>query len=694
MWEQLRVFLVAFTKQHNMPTPITRSKFCSGKLLVGAFAFVVSTLTGCGGDSVAPTANTTIVAGSVTALSGNGQTAITGTALAQSLVVQVSSASGTPISGATVTFAVTSGSATLSATSAQTDNSGAASTQVTVGSTAGVVTISAAVSGTTLKTQFSVTAIASTNDAGCTTPLTLAVGGALTVSGSSLCVSGGSSGAEFALIPFNSSTTASAKSTISVQATGTTTVTSAIESSDAIASLGAASTVAAVNGQQSFELALRARERSALKAGASAARSWFASRSATAGARLNAIPSTATVGSIYSLNSNADNACTNAKMRGARVMAVGRKAIILADTLNPSGGFTQDEYATMAATFDDTVDDVDTKAFGDPTDIDNNGHVILYFTSAVNALTPKGASYYVGGFFYGRDLLPTTSSAVGSCATSNAAEMFYLLVPDPSGTINGNSFSKTFVSGATIGTLAHEYQHLINASRRLYVNTAATDFEETWLDEGLAHMAEELLFYRRSGLSPLSNISATLLRSNNTYRNAFNSDGISNFGRLESFLESPSSNSPYASNDSLATRGATWSLLRYAIDQQSASQETVLRQLVNSTTTGLSNLRNVFGSDLTPLFRDWATSFILDDVSGAASRYSSRSWNIPSVSSALTEAGTYPLATQSLVSGVSKSVAINGGGAAYLRFGVASSGTGTLTWTAPAAVLTTVVRLK
>lgn len=646
-------------------------------------------------DDASPTASSNVVPSSVTALSGNGQSAITGSALAQSLVVQVTSASGAPISGAAVLFAVTSGEATLSATSVKTDDSGTASTQVTVGGTVGAVVIAATVSGTALSAKFDVTAVASTSDATCSTPLTMAVGAAVTIVGSSTCVSGGTNGAEFALIPFNGATSAATRSTFSVQPTGISTVSSILSNGETVAALSATSTQTSVNGQQAFEVALRSRERSALKAGVEGARQWFASRSTMGGARLNSIPSAPAIGSLYSLNSNADNACTNAKLRAARVMAVGRKALVLADTLNPAGGFTQAEYASIAATFDDVVDDVDTKAFGDPTDIDGNGHVILYFTSAVNSLTPKGAGYYIGGFFYGRDLLPTTSSStMGACATSNVAEMFYLLVPDPNGSINGNSFSKTFVTSATISTVAHEYEHLINASRRMYVNTAATDFEETWLDEGLAHTAEELLFYKRSGLSPLTNIDATKLRSNTTYRTVFNDDGISNFGRLASFLANPSANSPYASNDSLATRGATWSFLRYAIDQQAASQETVLRQLVNSTTSGLANLRNVFGSDLTPLFRDWATSFILDDVTGVASRYSFRSWNIPSISSALTDAGTYPLATQSLVSGVAKSVSVSGGGVAYLRFGVASGGVGSLSWTAPAAVQTTVVRIK
>ena len=87
-----------------------------------------------------------------------------------------------------------------------------------------------------------------------------------------------------------------------------------------------------------------------------------------------------------------------------------------------------------------------------------------------------------------------------------------------------------------IATLGHEYQHLINASRRMYVNTAATDFEETWLDEGLSHVAEELLFYARTGLKPRANIDATLLRTSSAYVDAFNNEAISNFSRLGEYL--------------------------------------------------------------------------------------------------------------------------------------------------------------
>lgn len=688
-----------------------------------ATALLLSTTAACGRDSAGPTAVNSVTPASVTSLSGNGQSAIVGSSLAQSLVVKVSNSAGSPIAGATVSFAVTSGVATLSQPSAQTDNSGIASTQVTVGSAAGAVVVAATVLGTSLTTQFSVTALASTGGADCSTPISLSVGGAIILSGASVCVAGSS--AEYMLIPFNSATNAATLSMFSVQPSDIRTLTSALKPGalsggmsgalfDAVsgtvsgsgsgtasgtmpATLGAPSgRQASATGRQAFEMGLRKRERDALQPRFSAARSWYASRGIGSGARFNAIPSTATVGTLVSLNSNAGDACARPDMRVARVAAVGRKALVVADTSNPAGGFTDADYASIAATFDDVVDPIDTRAFGEPSDIDANGHVVLYFTSAVNALTPKDVGYYIGGFFFGRDLFPTTSTnTLAACDASNVAEMFYLLVPDPDGVINGNKRTKTFVTNVTISTVAHEYQHLINASRRLYVNTAATGFEVTWLDEGLAHMAEELLFYGRSGLAPLYNIDAPLVRSNETYRSAFNSDVISNFGRLRSFLANPSQNSPYANNDSLATRGATWSFLRYAIDQQPASsQETLLRQLVNSTTAGLSNLRAVFGSDLTPLFRDWATSFALDDVSGAAMRYQMRSWNLPSILGALDTNGSYPLATQALSDRTLTTVTVAGGGAAYLRFGVGGGGSASLLWTTPVAVVTTLVRTK
>ena len=187
--------------------------------------------------------------------------------------------------------------------------------------------------------------------------------------------------------------------------------------------------------------------------------------------------------------------------------------MILADTLNPTGGFTTSDYQRYAAKFDTLIYPLDVSAFGAPTDIDNNGRVGIVFTRAVNELTKPGENTYVGGFTFSRDLFPVTAnSRAEACATSNQGEYFYLLTPDPTGAVNGNTRTTGFVDTNTTAIIAHEFQHLINGGRRIYVNDAS-DFEDTWLDEGLAHIAEELLFYREAGLGPKQNLDTPLLRA-------------------------------------------------------------------------------------------------------------------------------------------------------------------------------------
>jgi hypothetical protein len=452
-----------------------------------------------------------------------------------------------------------------------------------------------------------------------------------------------------------------------------------------------------------FEARLRAEAARALRPRFAAARAWRRTRASADGLAPRdapsraAIPRNVTVGTLVTLNANGDDPCETPQYRGARVQAVSDRAIVVADTSNPVNGFTAAEYQGIAATFDTLVDAVDRRNFGDPSDLDANGRVVLYYTSAVNALTPRNSDFYVGGFFTPRDLFPTRDGPLGEgCAASNEAELFYLLVPDPSGMVNGNRHTKSFVATVTIATVAHEYEHLINASRRLYVSTTAEEFEEPWLDEGLAHVAEELVFFQRAGLGPRRNIDATLLRSTPPLSAAFTEQAIENFDRLSLFLDNPPRGSPYADDDSLSTRGAAWSFLRYAADRATATdQATIWQRLVNSPTVGLENVRQVFGSDVTGLFRDWATMLLLDDVPGAEARFQFASWNLRSVLAALDGAGVYPLRTTSLVDGAQSTASIAGGGAAYLRFAVGAGKTASLSWEAlPPTVTLTLVRLR
>jgi hypothetical protein len=660
------------------------------------------TLAACSSDSTSPLTTPAAIA----AISGNGQSASVGTPLTSPIVFEVTTAADAPVSGVTVSFAVTSGTATLAPTTVVTDANGTASTFVTLGGTAGNVEITATVKGLSARASATATQLASTD---CTTSgTTLTLGQVVTgVSGSSLCVAGGTSGGDFVLVPFNSTLSGSSSASLSFQAlnVGATTAASLTPSPNTFNLLAGVSlqrsVLASLDLTSALDAKLRASEARELAPRIAGAREWMAARRRSAsgaipGLSLSVTSSTAAVGDFVSLNANANSACSSPDMRTGRVAAVSSRAIVVADTTNPSGGYTDADYQSIASKFDNLVDPTDTRAFGQPTDIDGNGHVVLFFTRAVNQLTPANSSSYVAGFFYARDLFPATAAnGFQACASSNGGEMFYLLVPDPNGVVNGNRFTKDAVTRVAISTVAHEYQHLINASRRMYVNTASTDFEETWLDEGLAHVAEELLFFAESGLSPRANIDATLLRTSSTYVDAFNNDAISNFGRLGQFLAAPSSNSPFADDDELATRGATWSFLRYAADHTAGEDNAKWMQLVNSTTTGLANLSSVFGSNLTTLVRSWATSIFTDDLTTTDAGYQQPTWNLRSLFAALQTNGAYPLATNALGASSPVSVNVSGGSAAYLRFSVAAGQTAQVQWnTLPANVQLTLVRTR
>lgn len=393
------------------------------------------------------------------------------------------------------------------------------------------------------------------------------------------------------------------------------------------------------------------------------------------------------VGEILRLNANAMSACGNPQYRGARVEAVTQRAIIVADTLNPAGGFTRAEYQAIGETFDTLVYPTNEQNFGAPSDIDANGRSIIFFTRAVNELTPPGSQSFIAGFFFVRDLFHRTlaerirQDINFVCPASNFAEIFYIMVPDPA---RGGSFSKQSVAENAVGTVGHELEHLINASRRLYVNNA-NELEEPWLDEGLAHIAEELLFYRASGLTPRRNITLETITSSPRVRSALNSYGIDNIARYITYLVEPDSNS-LLGNDDLPTRGASWAFLRYSADRRAGNDRDLWFGLVNSQTSGVANLQQVLRVNPIDWMQDWTVSVYTDDAPIATGVlpvepiYTQPSWNFRSVIPGLCRNATtfcrnqlFPLKTYSLAS-AERSLTLQAGGAAFVRFGIAEGG--------------------
>jgi hypothetical protein len=499
----------------------------------------------------------------------------------------------------------------------------------------------------------------------------LAVGEIATLSGptaSEFCVHGTPAGAEFTAIPFYSNQ-AGTQLRISIS-TGSTTV--GASPSRMVAPRFQAlrdSRPLRLRRDEAFETQLRERSQRELTPLIPLARL----TRQQGGGRLNLVVQVPQIGDLLQLNTNPQAGCTNPTMRTGRVAAITSRAIIVTDTANPPNGFTDADFQFFGVTFDTLVYPVSTQNFGEPSDIDANQRVIIFFTRAVNELTPPGQGSYVGGFFFSRDLFPkTATSSVEGCPASNIAEMFYLLVPDPEGVVNQNVRTTSFVRTVAVGIVAHELQHLINASRRLYVNTGSSGFEEIFLDEGLAHIAEELTFYRASGLTPKQNISAGSVSSSQRISDAFESFGVANVLRYREFLKDPLTNSPYADDASITTRGAIWSFLRYAVDRRAVSESSTWFELVNPPpgSRGLPNLTRVFGLDLISWVRDWAIANYADDfVAGVPTVGTNPSWEFRSIVSAENN-GNFPLESGQIDNASITSMAIRDGASAYLRFGV------------------------
>ena len=667
-----------------MLAPQLRGAFAA--MAIGALSF----LSACKSDVAAPKPSS---AAKLAVLSGDGQSGLVGTTLQTPLEVQVTSKDGSPLANVLVTFAVTLGEGTLSPTSARTDATGKAHTVLTLKANVGRVEVTATVSGTTIVQVLVATAVPPDVPCTASNAVSMSVGQVLAaLPAQSVCLSGGGGGSEFAVIPFNGSPVFTANKSLNFTSTGASAVTTPALSAKASVAGSVVQTAPALPARDfRFEGRLRESETRELTPLVASARAWrrarLASAAETRGALKVSIPSL-TVGQTVSLNANADDPCTNASMRTGRVVAISNNSVVIADVNNPTGGYTDAEYQSIAVTFDTLVLALDQAAFGNATDIDQNGHIVLFFTRAVNELTEAGnSSSIVGGFFYARDLFPKTATAdFQACAGSNVGEMFYLMVPDPNGVVNGNVRSKAAVSRLTISTTAHELQHLINAARRLYVNDVGGEDweEELWLNEGLSHVAEELLFYRESGLAPRQNVDLPTLRTSQRILDAFNNDQIQNTSRYGSYLRQPSISSPYAPNDSLHTRGATWSLLRYLADHRGTTDGDVWSRLANSTTRGMSNLQQVYGSELPNLVRDWATSVLTDDIAGVDARYQQPSWNFRSIFTAMSSFNnTFPLQTLTVADGSPRSVTLRGGGTAFVRFGVAGGGIGSVFWGIP-----------
>jgi hypothetical protein len=335
----------------------------------------------------------------------------------------------------------------------------------------------------------------------------------------------------------------------------------------------------------------------------------------------------------------------------ARLEFAGTNVYVYVDTAAPPNGFTPSQLTTFGQYADNLLYGLDVTTFGAPTDIDHNGHVIMLLTQIVNGVTPASecqSEGYVAGFFYSGDL---TFGALNS----NDGEIFYQVVPDPTGKYSC-PHTAAEVTSVTPGTFLHELQHMINYGHHVVMHSAPA--EQGWLDEGESIVATELGARHYDAVYP-----PPTGRTNPAQIFPDSAEPFITEQLLDSYnyLLRPDTASLTLHTDAdccLSWRGGDWLLLRYMGDQ---FDSTVYAKLEDGLLTGTANLAAASGVPFPEILGNFGVALYADSLPGVPrtaipSRYLFRSYNFRTDYAALDAAAggqdnvtqPFPIVTQSL----------------------------------------------
>ena len=300
---------------------------------------------------------------------------------------------------------------------------------------------------------------------------------------------------------------------------------------------------------------------------------------------------------VFKVCGNAD--CTTHPTVVAFARNVGTHIAVFQDSVDEANGraLSTADLDTLRLLFDTLLYAADTSAFGRESDIDGNGVVIVLMTGKVNSLVPSPCTGgYIGGYFYGGDLLTAFTGG-------NASEIFYSIVPDPSGTLSC-LHTAAGVKHTVPATFIHEFQHMISFNQHVLLRGNRLG-EDLWLNEGLSHYAEELgarLFL------PGDSTTFCYFIFGDLYNSA-------------QYLATPESNFlvDTAGIGGLANRGAYWLFVRFMVDQFSsdtsrAANNVVTRALDLTTFTGAGNVTHATGTPFATVVERWALANYVSDL--------------------------------------------------------------------------------
>ena len=328
------------------------------------------------------------------------------------------------------------------------------------------------------------------------------------------------------------------------------------------------------------------------------------------------------------------NSCTQGQPVKARVVYAGTRALVLEDVNAPRAGRMDQSYRAIGAEFDTLVYPMLTRDVGDPLAMDGmmagDGRVTMLFTRFVNDSAPGTAGYVSACNFHPRSTF----------AASNEDEVFYARTATLTET--PDEWRRTMRA-----TVVHEAKHLASFAERL---SRGVPFEETWLEEATARIAEEL--YARHfpgggawrGNTPFSgSLECELLQCDDRPLVMWR-----HFSQLYGYLRAAGTLSPLGptSRNDNSWYASGWSLVRFVLDRYVQDEGASLRQLVRGDAgRGLAALELVASTKSGDVLSSWALANIgvtdVVDVTGTVNR--AGSWDVPSMWTGLAQlyAGVY-----------------------------------------------------
>jgi len=289
----------------------------------------------------------------------------------------------------------------------------------------------------------------------------------------------------------------------------------------------------------------------------------------------------------------------------------GKVAIFVDTTVTSAQSYTAADLTNIGQLFDNYLYPIDTTNFGRESDIDGNGFVEVLMTPQINRLSGNCnvQKSVILGYFFSLDLEP-------SLPNSNAAEIFYSIVPDPNNTTC--TIPKSFAEDNLGSTFIHEFQHMISYNRHVLV--AGGQSEDTWLNEGLSHYAEEL------GGRLIPDAQNPLLQ---TGENTLGQFAFSDYDNAYNYLRNPEAAALIesdASSGTLIERGANWLMVKWLANQFGTTTPDSARFLVPSTDftlklentnlLGAANVAQQAGQPFSDLVVYWQAANYLDDLPG------------------------------------------------------------------------------